>query len=105
MRGASTICTGTPPGVGQARKRFLKRGDKLRLGIAGLGEQQQEVTAWQLHNAQVLQLLQPRLYAAHCRCTTKPVEQNVKVQMHTKIQCSYKDVHNQLMLWMHGMFV
>jgi 2,4-didehydro-3-deoxy-L-rhamnonate hydrolase len=41
------ICTGTPPGVGQARKRFLKKGDKLRLGIAGLGEQQQEVTAWQ----------------------------------------------------------
>jgi 2-keto-4-pentenoate hydratase/2-oxohepta-3-ene-1,7-dioic acid hydratase in catechol pathway len=41
------ICTGTPPGVGQARNRFLKKGDKLRLGIAGLGEQQQEVTAWQ----------------------------------------------------------
>ena len=42
------ICTGTPPGVGQARKpqRFLKKGDTLRLGIAGLGEQQQEVVAW-----------------------------------------------------------
>jgi 2,4-diketo-3-deoxy-L-fuconate hydrolase len=39
------IATGTPPGVGMARtpKRFLKRGDKLRLGIAGLGEQQAEV--------------------------------------------------------------
>jgi 2,4-diketo-3-deoxy-L-fuconate hydrolase len=42
------IATGTPPGVGQARtpQRFLKRGDTLRLGIAGLGEQQQEVQAY-----------------------------------------------------------
>ena len=42
------IATGTPPGVGDARtpKRFLKRGDQLRLGIAGLGEQQQEVLAY-----------------------------------------------------------
>ncbi|HEX9174233.1 MAG TPA: fumarylacetoacetate hydrolase family protein [Telluria sp.] len=42
------IATGTPPGVGQARtpQRFLKRGDSLRLGIAGLGEQQQEVLAY-----------------------------------------------------------
>jgi 2-keto-4-pentenoate hydratase/2-oxohepta-3-ene-1,7-dioic acid hydratase in catechol pathway len=41
------ICTGTPPGVGLGRtpQRFLKKGDKLRLGIAGLGEQQQEVVA------------------------------------------------------------
>ena len=42
------IATGTPPGVGDARtpKRFLKKGDKLRLGIAGLGEQQHEVIAY-----------------------------------------------------------
>lgn len=42
------ICTGTPPGVGLGRspQRFLKKGDKLRLGIAGLGEQQQEVVAF-----------------------------------------------------------
>jgi 2,4-diketo-3-deoxy-L-fuconate hydrolase len=42
------ITTGTPPGVGMGRtpQRFLKRGDKLRLGIAGLGEQQQEVLAY-----------------------------------------------------------
>ena len=42
------IATGTPPGVGDARtpKRFLKKGDKLRLGIAGLGEQQAEVLAY-----------------------------------------------------------
>jgi 2,4-didehydro-3-deoxy-L-rhamnonate hydrolase len=42
------IATGTPPGVGQGMKpqRFLKAGDYLRLGIAGLGEQQQEVLAY-----------------------------------------------------------
>ncbi|WGG51106.1 fumarylacetoacetate hydrolase family protein [Rugamonas sp. DEMB1] len=43
------IATGTPPGVGAGRKpqRFLKKGDTLRAGIAGLGEQQQDVLAWQ----------------------------------------------------------
>ncbi|MDC8758601.1 fumarylacetoacetate hydrolase family protein [Janthinobacterium fluminis] len=43
------IATGTPPGVGAGRKpqRFLKKGDSLRLGIAGLGEQQQDVIAYQ----------------------------------------------------------
>jgi 2,4-diketo-3-deoxy-L-fuconate hydrolase len=42
------ITTGTPPGVGMGRspQRFLKKGDKLRLGIAGLGEQQQEVVGF-----------------------------------------------------------
>jgi 2,4-diketo-3-deoxy-L-fuconate hydrolase len=42
------ICTGTPPGVGLGRtpQRFLKKGDQLRLGIAGLGEQQQDVLAF-----------------------------------------------------------
>lgn len=42
------ITTGTPPGVGMGRKpqRFLKKGDTLRLGIAGLGEQQAEVVAF-----------------------------------------------------------
>ena len=42
------IATGTPPGVGMGRKpqRFLKKSDVVRLGIAGLGEQQQEVIAW-----------------------------------------------------------
>ena len=41
------IATGTPPGVGVGRKpqRFLKAGDTLRLGIAGLGEQQQKVVS------------------------------------------------------------
>jgi 2-keto-4-pentenoate hydratase/2-oxohepta-3-ene-1,7-dioic acid hydratase in catechol pathway len=41
------ITTGTPPGVGMAKKppRFLRAGDEVRLGIAGLGEQRQKVTA------------------------------------------------------------
>jgi 2-keto-4-pentenoate hydratase/2-oxohepta-3-ene-1,7-dioic acid hydratase in catechol pathway len=39
------ICTGTPPGVGLGMKppMFLKAGDEMRLGIAGLGEQRQKV--------------------------------------------------------------
>jgi 2,4-diketo-3-deoxy-L-fuconate hydrolase len=42
------ICTGTPPGVGMGRtpQRFLKKGDQVRLGIEGLGEQQQDVLAY-----------------------------------------------------------
>jgi 2,4-diketo-3-deoxy-L-fuconate hydrolase len=43
------ISTGTPPGVGMGVKPtavFLKPGDKIRLGIAGLGEQTQTVHAW-----------------------------------------------------------
>ncbi|PLX33891.1 MAG: 2-hydroxyhepta-2,4-diene-1,7-dioate isomerase [Hyphomicrobiales bacterium] len=39
------ITTGTPPGVGMGRKpqRFLRPGDEMRLGVAGLGEQRQRV--------------------------------------------------------------
>jgi len=43
------ITTGTPPGVGMGMKPapvFLKAGDEMRLGIAGLGEQRQKVHAW-----------------------------------------------------------
>jgi 2,4-didehydro-3-deoxy-L-rhamnonate hydrolase len=42
------ITTGTPPGVGMGMKppSFLKAGDEMRLGIAGLGEQRQKVHAW-----------------------------------------------------------
>ncbi|MFZ5541098.1 MAG: fumarylacetoacetate hydrolase family protein [Pseudomonadota bacterium] len=42
------ITTGTPPGVGMAMKppRFLRPGDEVRLGIAGLGEQRQKVAAY-----------------------------------------------------------
>lgn len=41
------ISTGTPPGVGMGMKpqRFLKAGDNMHLGIAGLGEQRQKVVA------------------------------------------------------------
>jgi 2,4-diketo-3-deoxy-L-fuconate hydrolase len=42
------IATGTPPGVGMGMKppRFLKAGDHMTLGIAGLGQQNQDVVAW-----------------------------------------------------------
>ena len=41
------ITTGTPPGVGMARKPrvFLKPGDEMRLAISGLGEQRLKVVA------------------------------------------------------------
>lgn len=41
------ISTGTPPGVGMGRKppRYLRAGDVVELGIAGLGSQRQEVIA------------------------------------------------------------
>ena len=40
------VSTGTPPGVGMGMKptpQFLKSGDEMRIGIAGLGEQKQKV--------------------------------------------------------------
>lgn len=43
------ISTGTPPGVGMGVKPtpiYLKAGDVMTLGVAGLGEQQQTVHAW-----------------------------------------------------------
>ena len=43
------ISTGTPPGVGMGQKPaavYLNPGDTMRLGITGLGEQQQTVHAW-----------------------------------------------------------
>jgi 2,4-diketo-3-deoxy-L-fuconate hydrolase len=43
------IATGTPPGVGLGQKPepwYLKAGDRMRLGIEGLGEQRQTVVAW-----------------------------------------------------------
>jgi 2,4-didehydro-3-deoxy-L-rhamnonate hydrolase len=43
------ITTGTPPGVGMGVKPnpvYLKAGDVIRLGIEGLGVQQQTVHAW-----------------------------------------------------------
>ncbi|WP_294391507.1 fumarylacetoacetate hydrolase family protein [uncultured Sphingomonas sp.] len=44
------LITGTPPGVGEGRKPdavFLKAGDTMHLAIDGLGEQTQQVVAWQ----------------------------------------------------------
>jgi len=43
------ISTGTPPGVGMGQKPqpwYLKAGDNMRLGIEGLGQQDQRVFAW-----------------------------------------------------------
>ncbi len=42
------IITGTPPGVGAGQKppRFLAPGDVVTLGVEGLGEQRQEVIAY-----------------------------------------------------------
>ncbi len=43
------ISTGTPPGVGMGQKPtawFLKAGDTMKLGIDGLGQQDQRVFAW-----------------------------------------------------------
>jgi 2,4-didehydro-3-deoxy-L-rhamnonate hydrolase len=45
------LTTGTPPGVGEGKKPtaiFLKPGDRMRLGITGLGEQNQDVIAFRL---------------------------------------------------------
>jgi 2-keto-4-pentenoate hydratase/2-oxohepta-3-ene-1,7-dioic acid hydratase in catechol pathway len=41
------ISTGTPPGVGMGQKppKFLQPGDKIQLGVQGLGEQNQTVVA------------------------------------------------------------
>jgi 2-keto-4-pentenoate hydratase/2-oxohepta-3-ene-1,7-dioic acid hydratase in catechol pathway len=43
------IATGTPPGVGLGMKPpvYLKPGDEMYLGIAGLGEQRQQVAAYE----------------------------------------------------------
>lgn len=45
LRPGDIISTGTPPGVGLGQKPevYLKPGDVVTLGIAGLGEQRQEV--------------------------------------------------------------
>ena len=43
------ITTGTPPGVALGMKPtqvYLKAGDEMKLGIAGLGEQKQKVFSW-----------------------------------------------------------
>ena len=48
LHAGDIIATGTPPGVGLGKKPepiFLRPGQTMRLGIAGLGEQQQKLVA------------------------------------------------------------
>jgi 2,4-didehydro-3-deoxy-L-rhamnonate hydrolase len=47
LRPGDVIATGTPPGVGHGMKPpvYLRAGNVVRLGVAGLGEQQQRVVA------------------------------------------------------------
>jgi 2-keto-4-pentenoate hydratase/2-oxohepta-3-ene-1,7-dioic acid hydratase in catechol pathway len=48
LKPGDLISTGTPPGVGLGRTppSYLKAGDRMHLGITGLGEQRQRVFAW-----------------------------------------------------------
>ena len=48
LEAGDVITTGTPPGVGSAKKppEYLKAGDKLVLKIEGLGEQRANVVAF-----------------------------------------------------------
>jgi len=48
MEPGDIVTTGTPPGVGLGMKppRFLKAGDTMRVGVAGLGTQTQKVKAF-----------------------------------------------------------
>jgi 2-keto-4-pentenoate hydratase/2-oxohepta-3-ene-1,7-dioic acid hydratase in catechol pathway len=50
MEPGDVIITGTPPGVGLGMKppQFLKAGDVVRLGVGGLGEQQQKVVKFKM---------------------------------------------------------
>jgi 2-keto-4-pentenoate hydratase/2-oxohepta-3-ene-1,7-dioic acid hydratase in catechol pathway len=51
MEPGDVIVTGTPPGVALGMKpepKFLKAGDMVRLGINGLGEQQQKIVKFKM---------------------------------------------------------
>ncbi len=47
LRTGDVVATGTPPGVGMGQnpRVFLKPGDVMRLGVQGLGEQEQKLVA------------------------------------------------------------
>ena len=47
LRTGDVISTGTPPGVGHGQKPpvYLRSGNRVQLGIRGLGEQTQNVIA------------------------------------------------------------
>jgi 2-keto-4-pentenoate hydratase/2-oxohepta-3-ene-1,7-dioic acid hydratase in catechol pathway len=49
LQPGDVITTGTPPGVGLGMKppKFLKAGDVMRLGVEGLGVQEQRVVRWE----------------------------------------------------------
>lgn len=49
LQPGDVITTGTPPGVGLGMKppQFLKAGDVMRLGVDGLGVQEQRVVRWE----------------------------------------------------------
>jgi 2-keto-4-pentenoate hydratase/2-oxohepta-3-ene-1,7-dioic acid hydratase in catechol pathway len=54
LQPGDVIATGTPPGVGLGQKPvpvYLKQGQVMRLGIAGLGEQSQRTVAAKTGNA------------------------------------------------------
>ena len=48
LQSGDIISTGTPPGVGMGMKppMYLKPGDRLKLGIEGLGEQNQKTISY-----------------------------------------------------------
>jgi 2-keto-4-pentenoate hydratase/2-oxohepta-3-ene-1,7-dioic acid hydratase in catechol pathway len=48
LEAGDVITTGTPPGVGMGMKppRYLKGGETVTLGIAGLGDQTQKVVPY-----------------------------------------------------------
>ncbi len=50
LEAGDVVTTGTPPGVGLGMKPpvFLKAGDVMKLGIEGLGEQQQKVVPFKM---------------------------------------------------------
>jgi 2-keto-4-pentenoate hydratase/2-oxohepta-3-ene-1,7-dioic acid hydratase in catechol pathway len=51
LKPGDVIVTGTPPGVGLGFKpepKFLKAGDVVRLGVDGLGEQQQKIAKFKM---------------------------------------------------------
>jgi 2-keto-4-pentenoate hydratase/2-oxohepta-3-ene-1,7-dioic acid hydratase in catechol pathway len=47
LRTGDVISTGTPPGVGLGQKPplYLRPGNRIKLGIPGLGQQEQKVVA------------------------------------------------------------
>jgi 2-keto-4-pentenoate hydratase/2-oxohepta-3-ene-1,7-dioic acid hydratase in catechol pathway len=48
LQPGDVIATGTPPGVGMGQKPpvYLRSGNRVRLGIDGLGQQEQLVRSW-----------------------------------------------------------